>query len=83
VWTCVDPRWSIHRKLLNPAFGHKVLLSFLPTFNRETAILLDQLKPLQDDGEKDVIPLLQRFTLGIATREYGKSFIGIKKTLFS
>ncbi|XP_017040982.1 probable cytochrome P450 313a4 isoform X1 [Drosophila ficusphila] len=63
-----DPRWSIHRKLLNPAFGHKVLLSFLPIFNRETALLLDQLEPLQDDGEKDLIPLLQNFTLGIATQ---------------
>lgn len=65
-----DPRWSIHRKLLNPAFGHKVLLSFLPIFNKETTLLLDKLKPLQDDGEKNLIPLLQSFTLGIATREY-------------
>ncbi|EDX13173.1 probable cytochrome P450 313a4 isoform X1 [Drosophila simulans] len=63
-----DPRWSIHRKLLNPAFSHKVLLSFLPIFNRETALLLDQLEPLEDDGEMDLIPLLQSFTLGIATQ---------------
>ncbi|KAH8232541.1 hypothetical protein KR032_009081 [Drosophila birchii] len=63
-----DPRWSIHRKLLNPAFGHKVLLSFLPIFNRETALLMDQLKPLEDDGEKDLIPLLQSFTLSVATQ---------------
>ncbi|XP_017037854.1 probable cytochrome P450 313a4 [Drosophila kikkawai] len=63
-----DPHWSIHRKLLNPAFGHKVLLSFLPIFNRETALLMDQLKPLEDDGEKDLIPLLQCFTLSVATQ---------------
>ncbi|KAH8257895.1 hypothetical protein KR038_002772 [Drosophila bunnanda] len=63
-----DPRWSIHRKLLNPAFGHKVLLSFLPIFNRETALLLDQLKLLENDGEKDLIPLLQSFTLNVATQ---------------
>ncbi|KAH8375955.1 hypothetical protein KR200_010759 [Drosophila serrata] len=64
-----DPSWSIHRKLLNPAFSHKVLLSFLPIFNRETALLLDQLKPLENDGEKDLIPLLQSFTLSVATRK--------------
>ncbi|KAH8283844.1 hypothetical protein KR054_003202 [Drosophila jambulina] len=64
----LDPRWSIHRKLLNPAFGHKVLLSFLPIFNRETALLMDQLKPLENDGEKDLIPLLQSFTLSVATQ---------------
>ncbi|KAH8330701.1 hypothetical protein KR067_006615 [Drosophila pandora] len=68
LFSLTDPRWSIHRKLLNPAFGHKVLLSFLPIFNKETNLLLDKLKPLQDDGEKNLIPLLQSFTLGIATQ---------------
>ncbi|XP_002137133.2 probable cytochrome P450 313a4 isoform X1 [Drosophila pseudoobscura] len=63
-----DPRWSVHRKLLNPAFGHKVLLSFLPIFNKETAQLLSQLDALPGGGEKDLIPLLQSLTLGIATQ---------------
>ncbi|ALC46388.1 Cyp313a5 [Drosophila busckii] len=63
-----DPRWSVHRKLLNPAFGHKVLLSFLPTFNDETTTLLQSFDALVGDGEKDLIPLLQSFTLGIATQ---------------
>lgn len=64
-----DPRWNMHRKLLNPAFGHKVLLSFLPIFNTETALLVKALDDLVDEGEKDLTPLLQRFTLSIATRE--------------
>ncbi|KAH8383501.1 hypothetical protein KR009_008941 [Drosophila setifemur] len=68
LFSLTDPRWSLHRKLLNPAFSHKMLLSFLPIFNQETGLLLDQLKPLQDDGEKNLIPLLQRFALGIATQ---------------
>ncbi|EDW83657.2 uncharacterized protein Dwil_GK13561 [Drosophila willistoni] len=63
-----DPRWSVHRKLLNPAFGHKVLLGFLPIFNNETKNLLSLLDSLADTGEKDLIPLLQNFTLGIATQ---------------
>ncbi|KAH8420710.1 hypothetical protein KR222_002482 [Zaprionus bogoriensis] len=64
-----DPRWTVHRKLLNPAFGHKVLLSFVPIFNTETSSLLKVFDTLVDDGEKDLIPLLQSFTLNIATRE--------------
>ncbi|XP_034137517.1 probable cytochrome P450 313a4 isoform X2 [Drosophila guanche] len=63
-----DPRWSVHRKMLNPAFGHKVLLSFLPIFNKETAQLLGQLETLPGGGEQDLIPLLQSLTLGIATQ---------------
>ncbi|XP_068153110.1 probable cytochrome P450 313a4 isoform X1 [Drosophila tropicalis] len=63
-----DPSWSIHRKLLNPAFGHKVLLGFLPIFNNETKSLLRMLDNLADTGERDLIPLLQNFTLGIATQ---------------
>lgn len=69
-----DPRWSVHRKLLNPTFGHKVLLSFLPIFNNETGTLLKQLDTLVDDGEKDLIPLLQAFTIGIATRKFNSFF---------
>ncbi|KAL7730290.1 hypothetical protein ACLKA6_016543 [Drosophila palustris] len=63
-----DPRWSVHRKLLNPAFGHKVLLSFVPIFNTETASLLKSLDKFVDNGENDLTQLLQRFTLSIATQ---------------
>ncbi|XP_030370367.1 probable cytochrome P450 313a4 [Scaptodrosophila lebanonensis] len=62
-----DPTWSIHRKLLNPAFGHKVLLSFLPVFNSETAALLNVLKGMENE-EKDFTQVLQSFTLRIATQ---------------
>ncbi|EDW67259.1 probable cytochrome P450 313a4 isoform X1 [Drosophila virilis] len=68
LFSLTDPRWSVHRKLLNPAFGHKVLLSFLPIFNNETKALLKLFDTLVDDGEKDLIPYLQYFTLGIATQ---------------
>ncbi|XP_052848144.1 probable cytochrome P450 313a4 isoform X1 [Drosophila gunungcola] len=78
-----DPRWSLHRKLLNPAFAHKVLLSFLPIFNRETALLLDELKTLQDDGEKNLVPVLQSFTLGIATQTTMGSDVKSQENLMS
>ncbi|XP_062123357.1 LOW QUALITY PROTEIN: probable cytochrome P450 313a4 [Drosophila sulfurigaster albostrigata] len=63
-----EPLWSVHRKLLNPAFGHKLLVSFGPIFNAESASLLKTLEPLVDDGENNLIPLLQSFTLNIATQ---------------
>lgn len=63
-----ESRWRKHRKLLNPAFGHKVLLSFVPIFNAETAILLKSLDALLDDGEKDLIPFLKSFTFSIASQ---------------
>ncbi|KAH8312402.1 hypothetical protein KR044_010573 [Drosophila immigrans] len=62
-----DPLWSVHRKLLNPAFGHKVLLSFLPVFNTATGSLLKSIDSLADCGEQNLIQLLQGFTLNIAT----------------
>ncbi|XP_023169188.2 probable cytochrome P450 313a4 [Drosophila hydei] len=68
LFSLTDPRWSMHRKLLNPTFGHKVLLSFLPIFNNETGALLKKMDTLVDNGEKDLIPLLQAFTIGIATQ---------------
>ncbi|KAM8717748.1 hypothetical protein ACLKA7_004449 [Drosophila subpalustris] len=61
-----DPRWSLHRKSLNPAFGHKTLLSFIPIFNTETGHLLESLDTLVDNGKMDLIPLLQSFILRIA-----------------
>ncbi|XP_064556438.1 probable cytochrome P450 313a4 [Drosophila montana] len=63
-----DPLWTEHRKMLNPAFGHKVLLSFLPIFNDETAILLKEFDKMADGREMDILPCLQHFTLSIATQ---------------
>ncbi|EDW59837.1 uncharacterized protein Dvir_GJ10058 [Drosophila virilis] len=63
-----DPVWTEHRKMLNPAFGHKVLLSFFPIFNDETAILLKEFDKMADGRETDILPCLQHFTLSIATQ---------------
>ncbi|EDV91207.1 probable cytochrome P450 313a4 [Drosophila grimshawi] len=63
-----DPVWSEHRKLLNPAFAHKVLLNTLPIFNRESEILVNELDKLVDAGELDLMPLLQHCSLSIATQ---------------
>ncbi|XP_061386473.1 probable cytochrome P450 313a4 [Musca vetustissima] len=61
-----DPEWSVHRKYLNPAFGHKILLSFMPIFNQEVNKVLKLFKELNEC--LDVITLLQDFTLNVAIR---------------
>lgn len=63
-----DPEWSVHRKLLNPAFGHKVLLSFISTFNAEVDKLLQTIDQLANNNKAvDLMAVLQEFTLDIAT----------------
>ncbi|XP_065354678.1 probable cytochrome P450 313a4 [Calliphora vicina] len=69
-----DPEWSVHRKYLNPAFGHKVLLSFIPTFNVEINKLLKIIEHMKSKESVDMMEILQEFTLDIATKTtMGKS----------
>ena len=58
-----DPEWSYHRKLLNPAFGHKILINFIPIFNKEVDDLMEVFKTLTDIDGVDLVPILQKFTL--------------------
>ncbi|XP_036318694.1 probable cytochrome P450 313a4 [Rhagoletis pomonella] len=62
-----NPKWTTHRRLLNPAFGHKVLLNFIPTFNEEAKKLLKNLEVHLMD-EIDLTSVLQNFTLKVATQ---------------
>ncbi|KAM7362624.1 cytochrome P450 313a4 isoform 3-T3 [Cochliomyia hominivorax] len=69
-----DPEWSVHRKHLNSAFGHKVLLSFMPIFNVEFNRLLKNLDEMTSKESLNFIRILQEFTLDIATKTtMGKS----------
>ncbi|KAH8360198.1 hypothetical protein KR093_011323 [Drosophila rubida] len=68
VLTIDDPKWSKHRKVLNPAFGPKVLLSFVPIFNKEGGSLIQQLDKLVGQGDIDLLSYLKIFTLRIATQ---------------
>ncbi|XP_059218779.1 probable cytochrome P450 313a4 [Stomoxys calcitrans] len=61
-----DPKWSIHRKSLNPAFGHSVLLSFIPIFNEEADKLSTIFRSKKEC--RDIISVLQDFTLNTTTR---------------
>lgn len=75
-----DPEWSYHRKLLNPAFGHKILINFIPIFNKEVDDLMEVFKTLTDIDGVDLVPILQKFTLKIATRKYLYIYVSISQT---
>lgn len=44
-------RWQLHRKLLNPAFNHKVILGFIPVFNSAARALCIYLDSIESSGE--------------------------------
>ncbi|XP_073847880.1 probable cytochrome P450 313a4 [Musca autumnalis] len=66
LFTLEDPEWSVHRKNLNPAFSHKILLSFLPIFNQEINKLVKTFDKM--DECPNVITTLQNFTMKITLR---------------
>ncbi|KAK6043801.1 hypothetical protein COOONC_18694, partial [Cooperia oncophora] len=57
-------RWRAKRKMLTPAFHFSILKDFVPIFNKEAAILLEQFRLLSDKGcTADVFPLIKLCTL--------------------
>uniref|UniRef100_A0A7I4YSH5 Cytochrome P450 n=1 Tax=Haemonchus contortus TaxID=6289 RepID=A0A7I4YSH5_HAECO len=59
-------RWRAKRKMLTPAFHFSILKDFMPIFNKEAAILLEQFGRLSDTGcTADVFPLIKLCTLDV------------------
>ncbi|XP_065362079.1 probable cytochrome P450 313a4 [Calliphora vicina] len=51
-----EPIWSKHRKLLNRAFSHKILISFFHIFHREANTLIEQIqRSLNKEGMLEYI----------------------------
>ncbi|XP_055904898.1 probable cytochrome P450 313a4 [Eupeodes corollae] len=74
-----SPQWNHHRKLLNPAFSHKVLLSFLPIFNREADNLNFDLNEVVGAGEVDISSIIQKCTLNVAAQTtMGRQMASVK-----
>ncbi|XP_067618584.1 probable cytochrome P450 313a4 [Eurosta solidaginis] len=65
LFSLANPKWKVHRRLLNPAFGYKVLLTFLPIFNDEVNKFLENLEKLSFQ-EVDLTKLVPNLTLKIA-----------------
>ncbi|KAH8265579.1 hypothetical protein KR038_010933 [Drosophila bunnanda] len=64
--TMSEPKWSERRKQMNPAFKHNVLLSFLPTFNAKTNVLLTLLDSIAGQGEMDLLQDVLRWSFEIS-----------------
>ncbi|XP_062122392.1 probable cytochrome P450 313a4 isoform X1 [Drosophila sulfurigaster albostrigata] len=63
-----EPHWSAYRKLFNPAFSHKMILSFIPIFNSEAAFLLKTVDKSVDCGGQNLKSLMEGFSLSIASQ---------------
>ncbi|XP_037943170.1 probable cytochrome P450 313a4 [Teleopsis dalmanni] len=76
-----NPDWHVHRKLLNPAFSQKILLSFIPIFNENINELMRILDQHIGRGEIELTKIFQVVTLNIAAQTtMGKNISGIQNT---
>ncbi|XP_020798652.1 probable cytochrome P450 313a3 [Drosophila serrata] len=66
ILTLSEPLWSERRKQMNLAFKQNILLSFFPTFNTETNLLLTLLDSHAGQGEKDLFTDVLRWSFAIA-----------------
>ncbi|KAI9562749.1 hypothetical protein GHT06_010203 [Daphnia sinensis] len=68
-------KWKKDRRLVTPAFHFQILGDFFDVFNRNAAILIDQIvNRLVDNKEIDVFPMISRCTLDIIS----EAAMGIK-----
>lgn len=66
------PTWQHCRKMINPSFSHKVLVSFLPVFHKGKTFLLSKLNEMADNGEYHLNDLIQRTSLGMSVGKLPK-----------
>ncbi|TMW44588.1 hypothetical protein DOY81_010332 [Sarcophaga bullata] len=58
--------WQHSRKMINPSFSHKVLLSFIPVFHKGKEFLLSKFDEMAGNGEYFLFDIIQRTSLGIS-----------------
>ncbi|XP_017076702.2 LOW QUALITY PROTEIN: probable cytochrome P450 313a1 [Drosophila eugracilis] len=63
-----DPEWIDRRKHLNPSFKQDILLSFFHIFDTETKTLMKLLDSYVNQGEKDLVPDMLRWSFRIAAQ---------------
>ncbi|XP_065368964.1 probable cytochrome P450 313a4 [Calliphora vicina] len=64
-----EPHWHHHRKILNKAFSHKNLSSFVPLFNKEINSLIQQIqKSLEKAEDVDTFLIFRSLTINMATK---------------
>lgn len=55
--------WKQHRKLLNPVFSQSQVLSFIPTFNKQSNILIECLRKKIGKKEFDILEFISKCTM--------------------
>ncbi|KAL3287727.1 hypothetical protein HHI36_002191 [Cryptolaemus montrouzieri] len=55
--------WRKHRKIINLAFGQKVLGTFVPIYAEQSKILITNLEKKVEETDFDIFPLLSAYTL--------------------
>ncbi|KAH8331164.1 hypothetical protein KR067_012338 [Drosophila pandora] len=65
-----EPAWNERRKQVNAFFKINVLLSFLPIFNAETKSLITVMDSFVDQGERNVLSDILRWSYKIANRKH-------------
>lgn len=62
LFTSKDSEWKWHRRMLNPTFNPKILMTFLPTINEKAQTLIKQLKSYENHEIDLYRPLFKCFT---------------------
>lgn len=58
--------WQRHRRLLNPSFNQKTLISFLPIFEQGAFCILEDLMKLEDKPASDFSHIFHKTSLNVA-----------------
>ncbi|XP_037932187.1 probable cytochrome P450 313a4 [Teleopsis dalmanni] len=58
-------QWVHNRKMIDPSFTNKVLVSFFPIFNKAKDDLIERYSVLVDNKEHNILKSLQTLSLGI------------------
>lgn len=61
--------WKAHRKFLNPCFSLKILQSYMPIFNEQSAIMMENLEQKVDQGSFNFYESMDACTLDMICRE--------------
>lgn len=71
LFSCDAPKWRIHRKAINPTFNQKVLVNFIPIFNEEVDLFVEDVVRAVNKKIPDLnlSILLQKLSLNNAARK--------------
>lgn len=67
--------WKTHRKWLNPCFSLKILQSYIPIFNEQSAIMMNNLRGKLTAGDFNFYEFMDACTLDMICRKFSSKSI--------